>query len=615
MPFLDFSSASARIPTSSIFLLIFSFRLLNALTIKTFFQPDEYFQALEPAWQTAFGPASGAWITWEWHEGLRSSIPPFLIAGIYRIAASAADVFDVRSDTRAQVLVAMPKLLGAFVAAVIDLHTWKLGIRTLGRYTQASQAALLLSLCNPFMWFFACRTFSNSLEASSMAFALERFCWKWYELQEANAGLSKRGKLREGHVGNVNGELVTAAISANGQMEAKEKGGGDDATAKSGLDVATNTSDLYLSLVAAATACVLRPTNFLIWATLSLGLAIRNPASTPSLLRAAVIAGSAVLSLSLAFDRAFYGQWTLPPLRFIYFNVVQSLAVFYGRNRHDYYLTEGLPLLLTTALPFAAAGMWQALIQPDRMGIRSALAWTVATSVVALSLISHKEVRFLFPLIPMIHVLAAEPLAEFFGPAFRSPWRAKARLAVLLVIVFANLGIGYYTAYIHQRGVIDVMHYLQEQQEARFSLTNGSAGQSGISMGFLMPCHSTPWRSHLVHPEIRAWALTCEPPLTLSLAERQGYLDEADVFYLDPVAWLRKNMLAPSDVRDGVASGGTMNNTTRAWPEYLIFFEQLEKFLQSMDVEKYYAECWRGFNTHWHDDWRRKGDVVVWCLH
>ena len=27
-----------------------------------------------------------------------------------------------------------------------------------------------------------------------------------------------------------------------------------------------------------------------------------------------------------------------------------------------------------------------------------------------------------------------------------------------------------------------------------------------------------------------------------------------------------------------------------------------------------YGECWRGFNSHWHDDWRRKGDVVVWCL-
>ena len=28
-----------------------------------------------------------------------------------------------------------------------------------------------------------------------------------------------------------------------------------------------------------------------------------------------------------------------------------------------------------------------------------------------------------------------------------------------------------------------------------------------------------------------------------------------------------------------------------------------------------YSECKRLFNSHWHDDWRRKGDVVVWCLY
>jgi hypothetical protein len=47
-----------------IFLFLGAFRILNALTIRTFFQPDEYFQSLEPAWQMAFGRNSGAWITW-----------------------------------------------------------------------------------------------------------------------------------------------------------------------------------------------------------------------------------------------------------------------------------------------------------------------------------------------------------------------------------------------------------------------------------------------------------------------------------------------------------------------------------------------------------------------
>lgn len=43
---------------------IFVIRLINAWWIATFFQPDEYFQSLEPAWRLAFGPDSGAWLTW-----------------------------------------------------------------------------------------------------------------------------------------------------------------------------------------------------------------------------------------------------------------------------------------------------------------------------------------------------------------------------------------------------------------------------------------------------------------------------------------------------------------------------------------------------------------------
>ena len=47
-----------------ILLFLIAFRILNALTIQTFFQPDEYFQSLEPAWQMIYGMDSGTWITW-----------------------------------------------------------------------------------------------------------------------------------------------------------------------------------------------------------------------------------------------------------------------------------------------------------------------------------------------------------------------------------------------------------------------------------------------------------------------------------------------------------------------------------------------------------------------
>ncbi len=47
-----------------IWTMLLVFRCANAALVWTFFQPDEYFQALEPAWQMAFGSQSGAWITW-----------------------------------------------------------------------------------------------------------------------------------------------------------------------------------------------------------------------------------------------------------------------------------------------------------------------------------------------------------------------------------------------------------------------------------------------------------------------------------------------------------------------------------------------------------------------
>jgi phosphatidylinositol glycan class B len=55
---------SYRDSVLSVVALLLAFRILNALTLRTFFQPDEFFQSLEPAWELAFGDTSNAWITW-----------------------------------------------------------------------------------------------------------------------------------------------------------------------------------------------------------------------------------------------------------------------------------------------------------------------------------------------------------------------------------------------------------------------------------------------------------------------------------------------------------------------------------------------------------------------
>lgn len=68
MPASSSSWRASQTPATNILLFLVAFRLINALAVRTFFQPDEFFQSLEPAWQIAFGHGegkdTGAWITW-----------------------------------------------------------------------------------------------------------------------------------------------------------------------------------------------------------------------------------------------------------------------------------------------------------------------------------------------------------------------------------------------------------------------------------------------------------------------------------------------------------------------------------------------------------------------
>jgi phosphatidylinositol glycan class B len=118
--------------TTKVALALIAFRTLNAFSIRTFFQPDEFFQVLEPAWQMAFGPDSGAWITWEWDYQLRSSLHPVLFAVTYRLVSRCTALVSASPQVSAQALLAAPKLLQALIAAAGDFYTWRLAERIHG---------------------------------------------------------------------------------------------------------------------------------------------------------------------------------------------------------------------------------------------------------------------------------------------------------------------------------------------------------------------------------------------------------------------------------------------------------------------------------------------------
>ncbi|KAL8695894.1 MAG: hypothetical protein Q9201_007914 [Fulgogasparrea decipioides] len=166
-------------PAQDILTFLIAFRILNTLSIRTFFQPDEYFQSLEPAWEIAFGADSGAWITWEWKNQLRSAIHPAIFASVYRLSAQLSNLLQLTPNYHAELLLAAPRITQAVIAALGDHYTWKLGERIYGRGSNEAWAALFLTVTSPWQWFCSTRTLSNCLETTLTVIALHQWPWHW----------------------------------------------------------------------------------------------------------------------------------------------------------------------------------------------------------------------------------------------------------------------------------------------------------------------------------------------------------------------------------------------------------------------------------------------------
>ncbi|KAK3494794.1 Alg9-like mannosyltransferase family-domain-containing protein [Neurospora hispaniola] len=599
--------------------LLFVFRFINALILRTFFQPDEYFQALEPAWNMAFGDQSGAWLTWEWQHQLRSSLHPAIFGLAYKAAhwilsALFPPAFEMF------VLEALPKLVQSVFAALCDFYTWQLATSIFGDESNVPWTALWMTVLNPWQWYCSTRTFSNSLETTLTIAAL--YYWPWDLVQDAKSNKQEP------------------------------------------LQIKDNLGSLRVSLILAAVAVLLRPTNLLIWLgvlTLTvtrLTLDGESPINRSTLLvlvKEIIVCGSAVLAVSLISDRLYFGFWTFPPYKWLYFNISQSLAVFYGHMPWHYYLSQGIPLLTTTFLPFALVGLYKATSSSRTLtvlqsNILKTLSFAVLSMVGTLSIISHKEVRFIYPLLPILHILAAPYVFKFFtipatsataatttqtkgnaaapsSPTTTGPvtLRHKISLANLLSL---NLLLAIYLSLFHQPAALSVMTFLRAEFERihpdSLSLDSSLSQKQELFALFLTPCHSTPWRSHLAYPALRARALTCEPPLHTQPGseERRDYMDEADRFYkkseeedgLYGVEFLREEMWGG----DGLTSGGGTQG--EEIPRYIVGFEGIEESLKKFFEEDKKGKemgielnkVWEGWNGAFNEDWRRRGKLVVW---
>lgn len=302
-----------------------------------------------------------------------------------------------------------------------------------------------------------------------------------------------------------------------------------------------------------------------------------------------------MLAAGFAADWLYYQAPVSTLAAFFRENVLRSLSVFYGVHPWHWYVTQGVPTLVTVLLPWVGLGAWRVYrgrVAPTyNLGILQALLGVSVWTISAYSLLSHKEARFLQPLVPVLHLFAATVLAPTV-PGWVSVLRAWPRTLVVLLLVQAPVTV--YLAAFHAQGQVAVMRTIHHLATPR------------MTVGFLMPCHSTPWQSHM-HARVlettdldsgslsgdvgRAWFLACPPPRTTAMTD---YWDQSDFFYHDPYAYLlrryparvdpafptmlAKHFRAPriSNATDALAQHARYDLGWRhPWPSHLVLFASL----------------------------------------
>ncbi|CAJ1049174.1 GPI mannosyltransferase 3 [Xyrichtys novacula] len=328
----------------------------------------------------------------------------------------------------------------------------------------------------------------------------------------------------------------------------------------------THSSKKYLSIV--ALAVIFRPTALIVWFPLLMYHFCREENKLRLITHNYIPIGAVAVVISTVIDSIFYEELTLVQFNFLKFNVFRGVADFYGSHPWHWYLTQGFPVVIGPHLPLFLHGCGLAFKKYKIL--LASVVWTI----MVYSLLPHKEFRFIYPVLPFCMLFCGVSLS------YLKAWRP----AAVFVLLVSNLSAALYTGLVHQRGTLDVMSHIQV-------LCDAGSSPSPPDVLFLMPCHSTPFYSH-VHCPINMRFLECPPDLG-----EEGYIDEADSFYDDPLHWLRTSFPYKSSL-----------------PTHLVLFNVLEAEIAVFLNGNNYTRTAEIFHTHFSEG-RVGGSVFIYERH
>lgn len=413
-------------------------------------------------------------------------------------------------------IIQAPRLLHAILFAFSDYCYYKFAKRILS--PDGAKYAFLSYLSCWFVWYCAPRTLSNTLETILTLFSLQ-----WYPLSKADRKQSYWPYMSIG----------------------------------------------FLTIL-------IRPTAILIWIPFGLWHLWRSD-SLIEILCTCLSSCLPVLLLVTILDSTAYGKLTFTAWNFIRFNVLEGGSGHFGSHPWHWFISQGLPAVLTVHLIPIFLGI---IIALRNRSIPFIFFSVPALYITVHSLIAHKEHRFLLPIIPFLCLFAG-----IFFHSRLSHIMPKCHIFWIRLLFLVNVSLAGYFGLFHQIGPLSTTYWIVEDAKLRFS-----KGQH-FELVHLMPCFSLPQYSYYHGLNVTITALDCSP----SFPHLPDFVVQADHFYDDPNFWIDANLdlLKKAD--------------------YLVFYEKTYREVQYSVISLGFRICAHLFHAHFLSSARQDHYIIVLC--
>ncbi|CCW59992.1 unnamed protein product, partial [Phytomonas sp. EM1] len=447
---------------------IFLYHAFISFSLRTQESPDEWWQSAEVAYYLVFGKGE---LTWEWREGIRSVCFPLLYAiPFYLLKIIGTDTaFMVYAAERiVQAIIATGISYTIFsLGAIID-HALDEDLRNVDSDANKDDYRLVTHLKDLLLSIKAWPR-QNAHKNPTSFIICPSVAWTALYFSLTHGYLICDGARAYSNVAEAL-FIMLALIQIENEIR---------------------------FLIFADLACMLRVTSAITLFPIFIFHVVRLGRSYGRCrilryLAQTCFAVAITIPFMATLDYMLYRRWIFTPLQFYKYNVSMNISTFYGTHMWGWYFIAGIPVILGPHivllgfLPSVLHRLSKNIIERRRskaVKIVCCLVSLVMWNTTLQSFIKHKEMRFMYPMLPLFVILGSFVVSCSARLAKRcKPVKplAYSVCRIHFFCILVNLLLLLFFCYGYRRGGVTVMRTIRQSP---ISFTHIDA---------IVPCHTTP---------------------------------------------------------------------------------------------------------------------------